>query len=201
MKRISEAFKAAFEIKCAELISKAYKSIVNKGIDCSNLDENDITALIEREIKNNPQRLEWYITNSREYHLDDNRQLNKGMAAKFPRIDMRFVTINSKKEYEYFFEAKNLKETDSASKKRYIDTGIDNFITQKYQNGSLIGYLIEGTPIGAIQGINVLLIKDGRVGECLEQMEVEFHCDFFQSNHPNLFRLQHYIFDFSNRNK
>ena len=77
-------------------------------------------------------------------------------------------TFISTYEYEYFFEAKNLKQNNSALKRRYINTGIDNFVSRKYANGSLIGYLLEGKIDETIKGINSLIVKDKRHTETLK---------------------------------
>ena len=42
---------------------------------------------------------------------------------------MRYSTFWEGEEYKYFVEAKNLKSKVSSLKRRYIATGIDNFLT------------------------------------------------------------------------
>jgi hypothetical protein len=93
-------------------------------------------------------------------------------------------------------EAKNLKENDSKLKRRYIDEGIDRFVTKKYPYGFLVGYLLEGTVFPTIDGINKLLKKDNRENECLHNQKHEIVQQYFESNHSELC-LKHLIFDFT----
>ena len=100
-------------------------------------------------------------------------------------------------EYQYFFEAKNLKEESSALKRRYIDTGIKNFNSKKYTNGCLVGYLMSGDVELTIGGINSLLLKDNREKETLSKEYCKYHDSYYESSHSNIQCLKHYIFDFT----
>ena len=101
-------------------------------------------------------------------------------------------------EYTYYFEAKTLKEKDSALKRRYINTGINSFITKKYENGSLVGYLVKGDLNKTIRGINSLLKKDNRNSEILIEKKLQKHNNYYESEHQEIGILKHLIFDFSN---
>ena len=52
-------------------------------------------------------------------------------------------------------------------KRRYISTGIENFVTKRYPKGCLAGYVLNSKTIDCVNGINKLLIKDGREKETL----------------------------------
>src|SRR5690606_41535023 len=121
----------------------------------------------------------------------------KGFADKFPRIDFRLTSFISTYEYEYFFEAKNLKQNDSALKRRYIDTGINNFVSGKYEKGSLVAYLLEGKTDETVKGINSLLEKDKRNTEVLNLKSNKLLKTVYESNHSNIGTLKHLIFDFT----
>ncbi|QTD36827.1 hypothetical protein JL193_11870 [Polaribacter batillariae] len=192
-------FQSKFEKRCISLFIDAFQtSISNQSIELS-FDENDITAILHNFIDENPKRKKWEISTNVENHFFDKTTTpEKGFAAKFSRIDMRLTSISwLKNEYIYYIEAKNLKSKDSDSKRRYINTGIDNFlIGGKYHQckGLLVGYILEGTINQCVeQGVNKLLKKDKR------ETEVIFNIEniIYQSNHTNR-NLKHLFFDFVN---
>lgn len=191
-------FKTSFETRCFRLLVDSYRSaIVEKSISLD-WHENDITSVLNNYIYKNKTRLKWEIVNSREEYLfDKDSPKTKGFADREYRIDMKLTSINSGKEYVYYFEAKNLKENETALKRRYIDTGIDSFTSGKYKNGALVGYLLSGDKIGTVKGINDLLIKDSRNGEILIQNDNSFHDSYFESGHASIGVLKHLIFDFT----
>ncbi len=122
-------FQGKFQQRCFVLFNEAFNSsILNKCISLD-FDENDITAILHNFIDKNPKRKGWEIvTNLENYIFDKNVVYAKGFASKFSRIDMRYTAFWQGEEFKYFVEAKNLKTTDSALKRRYIETGIDNFL-------------------------------------------------------------------------
>jgi hypothetical protein len=166
-----------------------------------NWDENDITSELHQHIHNNPKRLEWYIHSNVEKHIpNDDISKEKGYAAKQPRIDLSFAVINSKLEYVYHMEAKNLKEKSSALKRRYIDTGINNFLSGKYKNGCLLGYVLEGAIHKTVYGINKLLKKDDREPEFLKPQAYRLYDNYYESGYPDDMVIRHFMFDFTTLN-
>ena len=195
------SFKRGFEEKCFQLISESYVSAKEIKVIKLNWDENDITSELHGHIKDNPLRLKWNIVTNVEQHLPkDDIKKEKGFAAKLPRIDLRLVTINSSLEYKYYMEAKNLKEKDSSLKRRYIDTGINNFVSKKYENGCLLGYVIEGDLDKTVDGVNKLLKKDGKKLEFLKSKFHHLHNKYYESEHPKDMVIRHFIFDFTTLN-
>ncbi len=195
---VKSAFRDAFKIRCLKLLVSAYKNAIQDKSISLDWDENDITAQLHEYIHSNQLRLNWSIISNVEHHLPKKPiAKKKGFAAKYPRIDLRFVTIKSRLEYQYFFEAKNLEQKSSSLKRRYIDTGIDNFNSKKYENGCLIGYLLDGDVKLTVKGINSLLVKDNRRKELLSKKDCKLHNSCYESIHSNLPCLKHYIFDFT----
>lgn len=179
-------FQNKFKIRCKTLFVEAYQaSILNKSISLD-FDENDISAILFNNIDKNPKRVKWSISTNPENHLfDETVSFKKGFAAKFSRIDLRYSTFWKNEEYKYFVEAKNLKANDSSLKRRYISTGIDNFLTGgKYSDcdGFLVGYVLNGSIKECFDGINRLLEKDNRKTEILVLANVA-DFDLFFSNH------------------
>ncbi len=198
LNKVKNAFRTGFENRCLKLLVAAYENAIQDKTISLDWDENDITAQLHKHIASSQLRLNWSIIINREHPLS-NKTINKkkGFAAKFPRIDLRFVTINSSQEYEYFFEAKNLKQNNYALKRRYINTGIDNFNSKKYENGCLVGYLLDGDLALTIKGINSLLVKHNRGNEILNKENCRYHNNYYKSSHSNIQCLKHYIFDFT----
>ncbi|MBN2612522.1 MAG: hypothetical protein JXB00_13275 [Bacteroidales bacterium] len=192
---VANKFKDAFEQKCFRLIIDAYRTSLNEKVIQLDWNENDISSELHRYIKTNLLRIKWKISTNVEANIPKDIQKVKGFADKFPRIDFRLTSIISIYEYEYFFEAKNLKQNDTALKRRYIDTGIDNFVSGKYANGSLVGYLLEGKAEETIGGINRLLEKDKRNTEILIFKNHELFESYYESDHLEIGTLKHLIFD------
>lgn len=199
--KFSVLAKNAFEQNCCQLIIEAYQTSLTENVIQLDWNENDISSELHRHIKANPLRKKWKFFTQVEAHLPTDIQLKKGFADKFPRIDFKLATFDRDDEFEYFFEAKNLKQngkTGYALKRRYIDTGINNFVSKKYENGSLIGYLLEGKTDKTITGINSLLKKDKRNTEVLNLKSEKLLNSIYQSNHSEIGTLKHLIFDFTN---
>lgn len=194
---VYENFRNAFEQRCFQLIVEAYQISLTERIIQLDWNENDISSELHRHIKENPLRGKWKISTNVEANIPKEIPKVKGFANKFPRIDFRLTSFISTYEYEYFFEAKNLKQNDSALKRRYIDTGINNFVSKKYENGSLIGYLLEGEILETVAGINSLLEKDNRNAESLKLIDNKLLENYYASNHLSIGILKHLIFDFT----
>ncbi|WP_439131474.1 hypothetical protein [Polaribacter sp.] len=197
-KVIVAGFKRGFEEKCFRLITESYVSAMETKVIKLNWDENDVTSELHRHIQDNPLRLDWNIHSNVEKHLPkEDIKKEKGFAAKLPRIDLTFAVISSKLEYNYNMEAKNLKEKDSGLKRRYVNTGINNFVSKKYENGCLLGYVLEGDLDKTVDGVNKLLKKDKREPEFLKVKTHDLHDSYYESEHNDSFILKHFMFDFS----
>lgn len=194
---IYENFKNAFEQKCFQLIVEAYQISLTQEIIQLDWNENDISSELHEAINENPLRVKWKVSSNVEQHIPKEITKEKGFADKFPRIDFKLTSFVSEYEFKYFFEAKNLKENDSSLKRRYIDTGIDNFVSEKYPKGSLVGYLLEGEKNNTVNGINSLLTKDKRHTETLKSKINKLHTDYYESEHLTIGILKHLIFDFT----
>lgn len=181
-------FQNKFKVRCTTLIIEAYYTSKSSNTISLNMEENDITAILHKYLDENPKRKKWKIFTNREDHQFNKTSIPvKGFAAKFSRIDLRFSKFwNDNEEYKYFVEAKNLKENDSDLKRRYITTGIDNFLAGgNYSNceGFLVGYILEGSVDKCVDGINKLLIKDGRKNELIEKSQPFLSIDSHLSKH------------------
>jgi hypothetical protein len=196
--KIVDGFKKAFEIKCVTLLVSAYHTSIVDHIYSPGWMENDFTSMLDEYIDKNPQRVKWKISCNVEHHLHKKGlKKKKGYANSEDRIDLRFTTFSSKDEYCFFVEAKRLKEKDSGLLNRYINTGIDHYLSKKYPHGVLLGYMIEGNVDTTIQKINALLTKKKRESEMLKRQSHSLHDQYFESTHPNFGVISHFVFDYT----
>jgi hypothetical protein len=191
-------FKQEFHSRCMQLVINAYHSAISAKSITPVLEEEDITAVLSKFIDDNPVRLDWGIVNNTEDRLrNDKITVAKGFAKKSARIDLRFTTINASMEHRYYMEAKNLKESDSGLKRRYIETGIDNYVSTKYNDGFLVGYLLEGNVMNNVDGLNKLLVKDNRNVEVINISPTQISgYNYYVSDHTTI-KIKHLFFDFN----
>lgn len=189
----------------------SHRDLLNKGVSQKEADENAITVQLIGYMKKNPVSNDYKIDITREQYIDS-EEVYKGAKDPdtSPRIDIRFMNWTSSEKFEYFFEAKNLYEKDftkSGNKtpvdskyyqKRYISTGIQNFVNGKYPHGCLVGYVLEGNPGNIADKINELLKSASRNSECLTKISEEGKQYCFISNHQGklLSKLTHFFLNF-----
>ena len=191
------------EYRCFTLLIEGYnvvKSTKNITIDWN---EEDISKELILSLQTNKNRKDWNIRVEAEHRL----YKNDGVPAnKSPRIDFCFSALSVATEWEFFAEAKNLIENDSSKTgrktkisatslhKRYIETGINNYVSGKYpSNGCLLGYTLQGTITNIIVSINELLSNNKRQSE---QLHFDNSIDCYISKHNEL-SLKHLMFDFA----
>lgn len=195
---VIEAFKRSFEERCLMLLVSAYNTSINTHDYALDWLEDDFNAMLDRLINQNPLRLKWNIHCHVEHHLHKNIMQNvRGYADREDRIDMKLSNISHRLEYNFYVEAKRLKEKDSGLLNRYIDTGIDNFLTGKYPQGILLGYLLEGVINNTVQKVNGILVKNNRASEILVRKPHNIHDQYFESTHYDFGVISHFVFDFT----
>lgn len=149
-------FKKDFEIICQKILVSAYKDVLADGNYDTEWKENKFTRHLigfmkkQKEVKINKI---WIKSEIVVYH--NCIQEEGSDPDKYPVIDIWLANWRSDTPNEYFIEAKNLSEKDWEKKSgskvksyqqrgRYIDTGINNFISGKYPFGCLCGYIVQG---------------------------------------------------------
>lgn len=196
------------ERRCLTLLSEGYYATKSNGNISIDWEEEDISKELLLSLSANKKRQEWQIDIIPEYRV----YKNDGIAAKSAsRIDFRFSgwTIN---QWEYFAEAKNLIEDDSskigrktkisatALHKRYVETGIDGYVLEKYpSNGCLIGYILQGTTQTIVSFINNYLCISGRTSEILEPQcfDLDRLKSCYISKHNNTLAIKHLMMDYA----
>ncbi len=138
-------------IEILSVLWAGYDVLRADNIISSDMDENEITE-------------EWFMRVNEIWHRE-NRALrvsvkltpvlqhsDKALAkpkGQPPTIDFCFRTWEIKDEY-FGVECKNLYESDQSYIKRYVETGIGNYISGRYgsrsSSSSVAGYVLTGTP-------------------------------------------------------
>jgi hypothetical protein len=157
--------------KCYSILLNGYNSMKNDSRYSLSWDEDNITALLIKYMKavSLTQELNLSITPQAPIYTDEIFS-GKEKAKQASVIDIRLSTWANSEEFEYFIEAKNLSEKswtkDSGSpvnasyyKKRYIETGIDNFVSMTYPDGCLAGYIVQGNLESIVEEINSILVS------------------------------------------
>lgn len=211
---IVNSFKQGFEWKCINLLIDAYtyvNSSNNINIDC---EEEYISAVLFDYIDNCQRAINWKIDITPEYRLYKDDVLKKVKSAKTaPRIDFRLCGWSNNSKLTYFVEAKKLIEVDSyksnrkskiSAKKlhiRYIETGIDNYLSGQYpSNGCLVGYILQGKIENIASILNTCLCNLNRKPEILQLQSLELinFNSYYISSHSNLPFIRHLMLDFTN---
>lgn len=145
-------------IEILSVLWAGYYVLRADNIISSDMDENEITE-------------EWFMRVNKIWHRE-NRALrvsvelapvlqhgDKALAKSLgqpPTIDFCFRTWEIKDEY-YGVECKNLYESDQSHIKRYLETGVGNYISGRYGSrssvSSIAGYILSGNPARIISDL------------------------------------------------
>ena len=145
-------------IEILSVLWAGYYVLRADNIISSDMDENEITE-------------EWFMRVNKIWHRE-NRALrvsvvlapvlqhgDKALAKSVgqpPTIDFCFRTWEIKDEY-YGVECKNLYESDQSHIKRYVETGVGNYISGRYGSrssvSSIAGYILSGNPARIISDL------------------------------------------------
>ena len=211
---IIQDFENSFVQNCLILWGEAFAFIKANKTVTIDWEEENISALFFDYIDKSEHAINLHINIFSEYRLLNDSILSQEQSAKSAsRIDFRFTKdwTNQLKRIEFFIEAKNLIENDCfkagiktkvyAHKlhERYIETGIDNFVSGKYPSkGCLVGYVLEGMPDNIILKINSNLKTRNRQQEKLYKIETNILAleYTFCSTHED-FLLNHYFLKFN----
>jgi len=210
---IVDQFKVAYQRNCHGLLVEGYRKLVASGIVDLSWEEEKVTMELAKCMKfaNLERNLRIHIV--AEPRLYNEILGTENVPKQAPKIDLQLLNWSSPIELTYNIEAKNLAENDwvkSTSAKvsssfltaRYIDTGIENFINDRYVHGCLAGYVLNGEPQKVVDNLNGLLAKRKRNLEKLEQTAtIEGYSFCYQSLHQKSsgisFLLPHVILKFT----
>lgn len=197
-----------------EIMWSAYhqlrKEMLIKKDDFSQLSENRITELWVMRL-----RQIWYKENRATeikivnlypdtQHEDITLAKKRGQA---PTIDFCFRTWNETVENSRYFggECKNLKESDNSLLKRYVKTGVENYVSGRYGSSSscsaIIGYVLEGDINDIINKIKTILNRQ-LVQKISIIRDFSYTDPHYSSNHTRTLdskeiKIDHLMFDFT----
>ncbi|PCI19428.1 hypothetical protein COB64_03795 [Candidatus Wolfebacteria bacterium] len=208
---IVQSFVGSFEFICTSILVEGYQEAIKDAKYNRDWIEDSFTnylATFMRKSKTTKEKCVFIKTQVEPENDGLPIPKTKDDPRRQPRIDFWLGSFTSpSNKHEYYVEAKNLCSSDwkksngtiiSASylKRRYIDTGIENFTTERYPRGCLAGYVLYGTKKKCVDGINKLLEKDGRKAEvlamCSDSTGFE---DLYISKHDSI-ELKHFLFEF-----
>ncbi len=187
-----------------KILIEAYRVLIESNQYDLDWEEEQINQQLVVYMRKSKIRNKYQLTIGLERKLFNENELpiQNNNPKKLPRIDINIVSwsFQENSELEYFFEAKNLYENDYGKKiasayiNRYIDTGIENFRIDRYNNGSIIGYILNGDIDNIIEKLNIQLKKDrknkNKVVNYLSAIEKKnyikgFDC-YYESKHLDL---------------
>ncbi|MDP3463734.1 MAG: hypothetical protein Q8S18_13160 [Bacteroidales bacterium] len=194
-------------LECMNMFIKAYQIVYSTNIFQDSWDEDDYTAHLTCYLEDIRKENQWFIAPQKP-HFSDSHYWGKTKAKKAPRPDLyfeKYLTFSSKEIFNFTIEAKIIKHDDSDLKGRYIDTGIDNFISERYPKGCIAAYVVKGTENDCANSINSLLIKRNRGNEKLTKQlfleKFEFTYSSVHENGSNIIELKHLFLNFiTNKN-
>lgn len=216
-KHLAGEIQRGFELQCLFTLVDGYRSMKNSGDYNLSWEEELLTAKLINHMNHSRYSSKWKLDIKPEYPVYTNDVYN-GLKKpkKAPVIDIRIMNWSQETKSEYFIEAKNLAQNDwiktdgsevraSGLRGRYIDTGIDHFMSGYYPRGSLAGYVLEGNADGIAKGINRLLENNrrNRHKEILRVAKpINNHAACYQSDHNQKngihISLNHIFLSFSN---
>lgn len=205
-------FKRALTSRCVEVLIKGYQSMIAASQYSLSWEEEQFSALLISHMENLNEVNQYRMDIIPEPRLYDQGIIEgKKKPKKAPKVDIRicmwsYNTWSSQVKFVYVIEAKNLpeqdwkKESDSkviakSQKKRYIETGIDHFISGHYPEGCLVGYVVQGKPEKVVLDINKILKQSSpsREDEILKKKEAIYsYTNCYRSTHSNV-TLQHFL--------
>lgn len=198
---------------CLDAMCRGYERMVVDAQYDVNWEEDNLTVqliekmeqagfLADHNIEVNPQR-----------PIYNQEIIYKGKSPKSaPVVDFKMSKWYKNKLKHYYAEAKNLSNSNwskpdgsevNASKyrARYIDTGIENFLSGRYPDGCLLGYVVQGEAASVISGINQLIQKrelPPRVGLIEKDESSLFPICYFSSHEIDnkILRIRHLFMQF-----
>lgn len=187
-----------------EIMWVAFGDLKSEKVNVVGLSENQITERWCMRLQNR-----WYTENRAtrlncnlvpiSQHEDTTLAKNKGQA---PTIDFCFRTWDPDDRY-FGAECKKLEENNNALSERYVETGIDNFVTGRYgascSESALIGYILQGSIDNIITSISRLIISDNPVQNL--RRDYSFEDPHYDSSHVRqldnkTIKLHHLMFSF-----
>ena len=198
---LAAKFKAGFIQKCVEAIRLGHAQMLMDGLYQTHWEEDIITnCLVTAMRKTGFLRDEGLSVNLQVPIVTPAIAAGLASFITAPKVDFKFAIWpgNAQDELEYFAEAKNLSQRDwqkpsgawvrtAHYRKRYLKTGIDNYLSGRYPEGCLVGYIVNGTTSAVVMGLNRLIKSSAispRVGLLLPATGSSWTARYHSNNLP-----------------
>lgn len=189
---------STFEKACLYLLTESFKRMKDEGFYVLAWKETCFSASLIGYMRKIRKEWDWALRIDPESHLYHQRiceSLEDPDTAK--RIDLKISGNWVYEDIYYGIEAKilvekNWKKRDAGKLcKRYIDTGIDNFVKGHYSDkvplGCITGYIVQGDAANIATKINDLLIGCGRKKEVMGDLQLFNKCsNCYRSRHKRI---------------
>lgn len=202
-------------LQCIDILIRAYKMVLIDNNFKTNWEEDTFTAHLLVYLDRLKIEEQWCINPQVVlYSKKISQGLISPLKATKPDIKFEKYVFQNQKPFTYYIEAKNLSEVDwnkengskvvaSSQIRRYVNTGIENFKTERYPNGCLAGYVVQGRIIKIVEKINNRLCKLHRDRESLSQIVIEDNTmgqfiSYHITNSRNELSLKHILLRFYN---
>lgn len=164
-----QGLKIHFALLCLDALRRGYEQMVSDGQYDVDWKEDKLTAhLVEKTKLTGFLSPKQISINHQPPVYSEEVIYGDDDPSEAPRVDFKFTKWYGRTEFDYYAEAKNLSATNwqkrdgskvNASKYRvrYIDTGIENFLSGRYPEGCLLGYVVNGETEKIVEGINQLI--------------------------------------------
>jgi len=185
----------SLEIVAIKVLIEAYKIIILKSKYDLDWEEEQFSAYIFPFMQATGLAKKHNLVIGIEEKLLQKNKLPIGNnnPKKAPRIDIYIASWLFKKDdiSKYYFEAKNLSQNPrskstgtkvdaNALQRRYIKTGIENFRKDRYYDGSLVGYVLEGEIDAIVDKLNERLLKDSNTIDKITKTKKDYS---YESKH------------------
>lgn len=168
---LATAFKAGFIQHCLEAIRLGYEQMLTDKEYQLHWEEDTLTnCLVTAMRKTGYPRDNGISLNLQVPIVTPAIATGQASFITAPKVDFKLSTWGSptRDELEYFAEAKNLSQQDwhkpsgawvraTYYRGRYLDTGIENYLSYRYPEGCLVGYVVNGSTIAVVNSLNHLI--------------------------------------------
>ena len=183
-----------FEQKCLWIMTEAFKRMKQESRYDLTWKETCFSACLVGYMRKIRHDEDIALRIDPESHLHREEMLNcTEDPDTAPRIDIKISGGWVHEDVYYGIEGKILVENDwrtrdaSYLRRRYIATGIDNFVNGRYSDkmniGCMVGYVVQGSASEIASKINTLLIRDGRNKENIMFNAIDGCSDCYLSKH------------------
>lgn len=182
---------------CLDTLQQGYDRMVSDGQYDVDWEEDNLTVHLIEKIEQTDFLKSYRIEINPQRPIYNKSHIYEGESPKkAPVVDFKMSKWFGGDLKHFYAEAKNLSASDwqkkdgskvNASKyrARYIETGIENFLSGRYPEGCLLGYVVNGASEKVIERINRLIESRGltpRVGPICKSYDHQFSI-LFHSKH------------------